>query len=168
MRALGCYLVAAVLSLTCFSAYAKSSSSDEAAIKSLEQDYVAAFRAKDVSKIMSFYAPGDQVLVFDLSTPRQYSGHDAYTKDWEDFIKMFDGPITVEMSDLDVTAGHDVAFGHNIQHVSGKMANGTPMDMTVRVTDGYQKINGKWLIVHEHVSVPIDMTTGKPDLQSKP
>jgi ketosteroid isomerase-like protein len=43
-----------------------------------------------------------------------------------------------------------------------------PIDLTVRVTDVYRKINGTWLIVHEHVSVPVDLDTGKPDLSSKP
>jgi hypothetical protein len=35
----------------------------------------------------------------------------------------------------------------------------------VRVTDGYKKVNGQWLIAHEHVSVPVDLTTmkGIPD-----
>jgi hypothetical protein len=40
--------------------------------------------------------------------------------------------------------------------------------LTVRVTDGYRKINGKWLITQEHVSVPVDLETGKADLTSKP
>jgi len=39
--------------------------------------------------------------------------------------------------------------------------------MTVRVTDVYKKIDGKWLVVHEHVSVPVDPTTNKPDMDSK-
>lgn len=42
------------------------------------------------------------------------------------------------------------------------------MDHNARVTHVYERINGNWLIVHEHVSVPIDMSTGKPDFQSKP
>ena len=39
---------------------------------------------------------------------------------------------------------------------------------TARVTDGYRKINGKWLITLEHVSVPVDLETGKADINSKP
>ena len=27
--------------------------------------------------------------------------------------------------------------------------------------DGYRKIDGNWLIVHSHVSVPVDLATGK-------
>jgi hypothetical protein len=34
----------------------------------------------------------------------------------------------------------------------------------VRVTDVYRKIDGKWLIVQEHISLPIDRSTFTPML----
>jgi ketosteroid isomerase-like protein len=37
-----------------------------------------------------------------------------------------------------------------------------------RVTDVYRKIGGKWLIIHEHVSVPVDPATAKANLLSQP
>jgi hypothetical protein len=40
--------------------------------------------------------------------------------------------------------------------------------MILRVTDGYANFGGEWLIAHEHVSVPVDLTTGQAILQSKP
>jgi ketosteroid isomerase-like protein len=46
--------------------------------------------------------------------------------------------------------------------------DGNALDITVRITDVYRKINGKWLAVHEHVSWPVDLATGKADLSSKP
>jgi hypothetical protein len=36
------------------------------------------------------------------------------------------------------------------------------------VTDDYRKVNGKWLIAVEHISVPVNYVTGQPDFQSKP
>jgi hypothetical protein len=42
------------------------------------------------------------------------------------------------------------------------------LDLTVRVTDVYKKAHGRWHLIHEHVSVPLDLTTDKPDLSSKP
>jgi ketosteroid isomerase-like protein len=42
------------------------------------------------------------------------------------------------------------------------------VDRTVRVTDGYRKVAGEWLIVLEHISVPVNLATGKPDLASTP
>jgi len=144
-------------------------SNDVAQIKALEQDLQEAFLAKDVAAIMKCYAPGDQLFVFDVVPPRQYAGFDAYKKDWEDTFTSFDGTVTFELNDLVIaTDGHGLAYGHNIQHVTGKLKTGEPVDVTVRVTDVYKKNGGKWLIVHEHVSVPVDLNTGKPDLQSKP
>lgn len=155
--------------LHALSGHAAAAAGDDAALQSLEQQFVAAFRAKDAPKIMSFFAPGDKLLVFDLSIPRQYVGHDAYRKDWDAFLKTTDGPLSVDMSDLAITTnGSNLAFSHCIIHVSGKRADGRAMAHNARVTHVYQKLNGKWLIVHEHVSLPIDMATGKPDFQSKP
>jgi ketosteroid isomerase-like protein len=54
-----------------------------------------------------------------------------------------------------------MAFVHYITHVAGK-------GKKFRVTDVLRKAKGKWLIVHEHVSVPVDLATGKADLASKP
>jgi hypothetical protein len=46
--------------------------------------------------------------------------------------------------------------------------DGSKFNLVARVTDAYRKINGKWLIAHEHVSIPVDLTTGKADPTSKP
>ena len=130
--------------------------------------FVAAFKAKDVDAIMKVYAPGQALFVFDVVPPRQYVGAEAYRKDWQTFLDSFNGPITVELTDLDVGADRNLAYGHSIQRVTGTDKQGKKLDLTVRVTDVYQKIRGGWYIVHEHVSVPVDLDAGKPDLSSKP
>jgi ketosteroid isomerase-like protein len=80
----------------------------------------------------------------------------------------FKGAPKFEIADLDVFTAGALGYGHSIQHVAGTGAKGQPIDITVRVTDVYRKTNGKWLIEHEHVSVPVDLDSGKPDLSSKP
>lgn len=137
-------------------------------IRALEDRFVAAFKAKDVDAIMKAYAPGQTLVVFDVVPPRQYVGAAAYRKDWQNFFGSFDGPITVELTDLDIGADRDLAYSHSIQHVAGTDKQGKKLDLTVRVTDVYKKAHGRWLIIHEHVSVPVDLETGKPDLASKP
>jgi len=72
------------------------------------------------------------------------------------------------LTDLDITTDDSLAYGHSIQRVAGTNKQGKKLDLTVRVTDVYKKINGNWLVIHEHVSVPVDLETGKPDLTSKP
>jgi ketosteroid isomerase-like protein len=67
-----------------------------------------------------------------------------------------------------ITIRGDDAYSHSIQHFSGTLPNGQSLALNVRVTDVLRKIDGKWLIVMEHVSVPINFNTMKPDLASKP
>ena len=137
-------------------------------IKALEDRFVTAFKAKDLDAIMKVYEPGQALVVFDVVPPRQYVGTAAYRKDWQTFLDSFNGPITVELTDLDIGADRNLAYSHSIQRVAGTDKQGKKLDLTVRVTDVYQKIRGRWLIIHEHVSVPVDLDTDKPDLSSKP
>jgi len=108
------------------------------------------------------------LVVFDVVPPRQYVGAAADRKDWQTFLGSLDGPITVELTDLEVGADRNLAYSHSIQHVTGSDKHGKKFDLTLRVTDVYQKIQGRWFIVHEHVSVPVNLDTDKPDLASKP
>lgn len=137
-------------------------------ITALENRFVAAFKAKDLDGIMRVYAPGQALVVFDVVPPRQYVGAAAYRKDWQTFLDSFNGPITVELTDLDIGADRNLAYSHSIQRVAGADRQGKKLDLTVRVTDVYQKIGGRWFVIHEHVSVPVDLDTDKPDLSSKP
>jgi uncharacterized protein (TIGR02246 family) len=159
-------VICVFLSMMAFAAPARADAGTD--IKALEERFVAAFKAKDVDAIMKAYTPDQTLVVFDVVPPRQYVGAAAYRKDWQTFLDSFEGPITVELSDLDVAADRNLAYSHSIQHVAGTDKQGKKLDLTVRVTDVYKKVRGRWLIVHEHVSVPVDLDAGKPDLTSKP
>jgi len=160
----GPLLLAAALA---WPAFAPAAPSDEAQIQALEKQFVAAVQAKDPAKIMAVYAP-EGLFVFDLVPPRQYVGQAAYKKDWENVFAGTVGPVKFSVSDLSVTVVGPVAYGHSIQTISWTGKNGKAMSAVVRVTDVYRKIGDKWLIVQEHVSVPVDLDTGKPDMTSKP
>jgi uncharacterized protein (TIGR02246 family) len=141
---------------------------DEAEIRALEQRFAAAFRAKDINAILAVYVPDQSLFVFDVVPPRQYVGANAYRKDWENFFASYPGPADFEITDLDIVTDGNLGFSHSIQHPVLTDKDGKQTDLVVRVTDGYRKIKGKWLIVQEHVSVPVDLATGKADLSSKP
>jgi uncharacterized protein (TIGR02246 family) len=170
MKRIAFCMMAAVCALASFGAVqrAHAQSKDEQDIRALEDKFAAAFNAKDVDAIMKLYPPGNELFVFDLATPRQYVGWDAYKKDWQSFFAGMSGAIHFDLQDLSVTSDGKIAYGHSIQHGTWTNPDGTPGEITVRVTDVYRKIDGKWLIVQEHLSVPIDMSTGKPDMMSKP
>lgn len=138
---------------------------DLAEITALEARLVKAVNASDIDGVMAVYLPNEKLFVFDVVPPRQYVGAKAYREDWKGF---FGGPVSYQSSDLAVETHGDLAFGHKIFHAVGTDVGGTKYDFTARVTDVYRKINGKWLIVQEHVSVPVDLASGKADLASKP
>jgi len=76
-------------------------------------------------------------------------------------------PVAGAGTDRPLAEG-DCPQQYGIQRVAGTDKQGKKLDLTVRVTDVYKKTRGRWLIIHEHVSVPVDLDTGKPDLTSKP
>ena len=167
-RMTGVVVGAILVALSMMSFGAPARADDRAEIRALEERFVAAMKAKDLDAIMKVYAPGRTLFVFDVIPPRQYVGAAAYRKDWQTFLDTFEGPITVELTDLDVAADRNLAFSHSIQRVAGTDKQGKKLDLTVRVTDVYKKARGRWLIIHEHVSVPVDLDSDKPDLNSKP
>ena len=166
-------LLSSLLLLCCMACRVKvpgpdTSARDQADIKALEDRFMTAFRAKDVNAIMACYVPDDTLVVFDTTPPREYVGAAAYRKDFQDFFSNVDGPLDATISDLEViTGGGSVAYSHSIQYVASTDKTGKHTSVTVRVTDAYKRINGQWLISHEHVSVPVDMTAMKPVLDSK-
>jgi len=141
---------------------------NEAAIRELYDRWASAFRARDIDGIMSVYTPGDAVVAYDIVPPLQYVGKEAYRKDYEVFLAQYDGPIDIEYRDLRIVASGNVAFLHALERISGTMKNGQKSDIWVRATSGLRKIKGKWLIVHDHISVPFDLNTGKAVLDLKP
>jgi len=128
---------------------------DEARIRELMDNWAKAVSVKDIKEIMSNYAP--DILLFDLPPPLEYRGADAYRKNWEEWLPTFQGPIGYEIRDLNITAGDGVAFCHSLNRISGTRTNGEQTDVWVRATVGLRKIDGKWMITHEHLSVPFEM-----------
>ncbi len=159
-----------VITIVCFHFRGSTlaGANDKSDIEALEKRYTDAVLAKDLNAIMSCYAPGDQLFVFDAVPPREYPSWEAYKKDWEQLLAAFPGPITYSLSDQSITVVGSVGYGHNIQTGQFTRKDGSKLDLVVRVTDVYRKVGGKWLIVHEHVSFPVDLDTGKADLLSKP
>ena len=170
MRTLRFWMASMMLgtALLGLAAAADAKTDDQAAIKKLMIDLGAAIGAKDMDRIMSFYVPDETLFVFDSIPPRQSVGAKAWRKDFEGFFAEYPGPIKFEVSDLSVTTDGQLAFAHYVAHMTGAAKDGSKAEMVFRLTDCLKKIKGKWLIVHEHGSFPVDLATGKADLLSKP
>ncbi|MGR6918702.1 YybH family protein [[Actinomadura] parvosata] len=139
---------------------------DEAEIRRLIGNIVEGLRAKDPEALKRLYAP--DIVSFDIEPPLQHVGIDAKLRNWAPVFTSFDR-VEYEVRDLTLTVGGDVAFGHAFGRLSGTLKNGAAMSgMWVRVTYCLRKIDGTWLIVHDQVSVPLDIAGGKGVVDLEP
>lgn len=139
---------------------------DEAEIKRAIEGYAEALRAGDIDGVMSIYAP--ELVAFDLVPPLKYVGADVYRNHWLEGWSLLQGAMGYEVHDLEITVGDDVAFTHSLNWSSATLTTGQKTDFWLRWTTCWCKIDGKWLIVHMHVSVPFDVRTGRAALDLKP
>lgn len=146
----------------------KSAQQEEAAIRALEDRFVAAFNSGDIDAIMKNYVPDNSFVLFDIVPREEYIGANAYRKAWAEMFTHFQAHPKISIIDISIIVDGDVGFGYCFQHLTGTDIAGHPVDRIVRVTDGYRKINGNWLIAHEHISVPVDFKTGKLVPLTKP
>ena len=139
---------------------------EEAVIRRNIEDWSQAIREKDLDRVLSFYSP--DIVSFDLDPPLRYVGAGNKRRAWEEFFAAHTGPVAYEVHELSVTTEGELAFVHGLNHVRGTLAGGRYSDLWVRWTACLQRINGVWLIVHDHVSVPADLKSGDAVLNLTP
>lgn len=139
---------------------------DEADIRRQIDKLVNALRVMDLESVMSLYAP--DMVSFDIVPPLRHLGAEAKRKQWLDVFAMYQPPLGYEIRDLTITVGDDVAFVHSLNRVRGTLKSGQRSDFWVRATVGLRKIDGNWLIVHDQVSVPVDLESGRALLDLEP
>ena len=137
-----------------------------AEIRKLMDNWLRAVRAGDIDGIVSHYVP--DIVAFDAIFQLQFKGVDAYRKHWEACLSMCPGPMIFEIHDLNIAASDDLAFGHCLNRCGATDESGKEKASWMRATVCYRRINEKWMVVHEHWSVPFDVGSGKALLDLKP
>jgi ketosteroid isomerase-like protein len=126
---------------------------DEAQIRRVIDDWTEALRAKDIDRLWSHYAP--DILSFDLAPPLQHRGE--LREELAEWFGTWKGPIGYEIRDLTIAVGADVAFSHSLHRMSGTRTTGEEIDVWLRATVCFLRIDGLWRVAHEHTSVPFYM-----------
>ena len=123
---------------------------NETAVRDLLERWAAAVRAKKMSDILANHSP--EFLMFDVPPPFESRGLAAYEDTWRLFYSS-QQPVAFDIKWLEVVAGDDVAFAFaHMQCVEPtERVQRTPLDF--RLTVGLRKVEGRWIIMHEHHSV---------------
>ena len=135
-------------------------------LRALVDGFAQAVRQKNIDALIPHYAT--ELVFFNVVPPLREKGIEANRKSWKEWFDSFKGAIDYEVRELSVVGNDDVAFSHSLNHVVGESREGGRVDGWIRVTVGYRKAGGKWLVTHEHVSMPFDMKTGKVPADLKP
>jgi len=135
-------------------------------IRSWIDRWTKAVSAKDIDRLMELYT--DDVVAYDVVPPLQYVGKAAYRADFQQFFSQYESDLSVETRDLHVGANGDLGYATGLQMISGTLKHGQKSGVWVRFTSLYRKVNGKWLDFHDHVSVPVEIESGKAMLELKP
>lgn len=119
---------------------------EETRVRQLIERWAAAISAQDRAGILADHS--DDLLMFDF--PSTVRGIGPYDRTWDFFFADPKGPIRFVPRDLEVTAGADVAFATCLIRCEGTSAG----VVELRLTTGLCKIDDKWVVTHEHHSVP--------------
>lgn len=127
---------------------------DERAIRDLIEAWAAAVRRRDVAGTLQSHSA--DILMFDVPPPLKSEGIDAYRRTWDLFLSWSCDPVKFDVVELRVTAGADVAFAVALMQCAGREVSGERAELDFRLTVGLQKIDGQWVVTHEHHSIPAE------------
>jgi PhnB protein len=132
----------------------ESKTKGETELRQVMNEHTEAVRTKNAEKMTSLYDSG--VVMFTLAPPLSNSG--IHPRDLQGWFDSWRGNLEYEVRDVRFMVGDDVAFMHNLTRVKGVTAeSGESSEWWMRVTMGFRKRDGRWLIAHEHESVPFYM-----------
>ena len=125
-------------------------------IREVIEGKAALLETGDVKAILSHYA--DTFVEYNLAPPLRQPGDGRDPAAMEAWMATFQAPPRREVTQLEITADGDVAFATSIDCLSATpRGSNESFSLWFRVTLGLRRIHGRWLVTHEHESVPFEM-----------
>jgi ketosteroid isomerase-like protein len=147
--------VVIALGIDVANATAQSRTNDEAAITAIEKEMAAAQTVDGVVRSWD-----ENVVWYDLM-PAEVHGSKAAR---ERFDEQFKGVtnLRTKILRMSVRTEANMGYAYSTQEFISDVPKGGPgLDFIFRETDLFIKKAGKWRLVHQHISVPVDFATGK-------
>jgi ketosteroid isomerase-like protein len=141
--------------LTFVGARAQQRAADDATFRKLIDAYCAAWSTGNADAPAKFYSKDNGLVFYDL-VPFSYHGWKEYHSgvQKELFSNMASGSLTAG-KDLRVSRRGTVAWTTVSMHFSEKTKDGKTTETEVRYTGIWEKRGANWLLVHEHLSIPL-------------
>ncbi len=132
--------------------------STDSEVRALLDSWSEAIRLKDIDRLMALYAP--DIVYFDLVPPLHYAGSVAVQRNFLRWFDAWQSPIGQQIRDMHIVESGDVAVAYMLNRTSGTLKNGREVGYWVRATVCCQRAPHRWVITHEHISLPVDVASG--------
>lgn len=136
-----------------------------AAIEAVMADYAAAVLAKEPARLASLYA--SDVRVFDAFGVWSFEDREAWTRNLQDWLgSIGDEGLQVQFHDVRIVPNAETRWLSAVVTYSALDAAGHVLrSMQNRLTWLLTKNAERWVIAHEHTSVPVDFESKKAILR---
>jgi len=131
----------------------------EQAIRQLHEEWFAAARAKDLDAAMRPISPA--IVSYEHSTPLQVTDLRGIRAECQRGFELASEDFTWTVPDLQVVTRDDLAVAWGLNRMADRGEGGTENVVWSRGTRVFRRIGGRWLVIHQHVSFPIDPATGR-------
>jgi ketosteroid isomerase-like protein len=105
------------------------------------------------------YSP--DIVYFDVVPPLRYVGSAALRERFTRWFDGFDGPLDMDIHDLRIQETVDMAVAYWLNRIRATLKSGPRIGSWVRATSCCQRSPDGWLVIHEHISLPVEPADGR-------
>jgi ketosteroid isomerase-like protein len=132
-----------------------SADREEAALRTLVPEIVAAWGPMDISKVAPYYAADADLAYFDI-VPLKYRNWKEYSEGAQKYLFEPNRSISAKLNDdLAVHRRGSLAWATFTLAIDLVSKEGASSHLNARWTMVLEKRAKGWIVVHEHVSVPL-------------
>jgi uncharacterized protein (TIGR02246 family) len=138
----------------------------EREVRSIHQRWFDRTAAKDLDGLMSHIA--DDVVSYEHDAPLEHVGLPQVREVCRRGLDISGGVVGWDVPDLAIVARDDIAVAWGLNRMTAELPDGTTVESWSRGTRLFQKRDGDWVMIHQHLSYPYDPATGAARTDLRP
>ena len=120
--------------------------------------------AQGVNGVTRTWAP--DMVWYEIGPVEIHGGKPATSLTAKQFQAL--GQVRTRILRLQVNADCELGYAFSVQNFVADTANGkTTINFMMRETDIFERRAGKWSLVHQHLSLPVDLASGQAVISSR-
>jgi ketosteroid isomerase-like protein len=142
------------------------STTEEQEIRRLFADWLRSSSQLDIEGAMRPIDPN--VHSYEHVAPLEYRGIDAVRAVCQQGFDQIKGEFEWDVPDLQVIVRDDIAIAWGLNRMRYRSPSAPEVENWSRSTRVFQKKEGTWKMIHQHLSLPADPETGQVKADLKP